>query len=834
MRCPYCSSTRTKVVDKRLAEDYKINRRRRECEKCGKRFTTFEKVETTDLIVIKKDGRRERFDREKMTKSILKACEKLPVSYNNIKKAVDSIENEIKNMNKPEVRSKLIGDLVMKHLRELNEVAYVRFASYYKHFTDVESFQKELKVVRQKDSQDSTDISLMVATPSKGDVSPWDKERIVKALIEEAKMKKKDATKIADAIEKKVFGSGMKEISVGLIRELINNELFMNGYKEKLKKQEVLGMPIYNVDQIIFDKSKENSNITANNPEAVNLAIAENTLKLYALNKIFSSDVASAHLTGAVHLHNLGFCTRVYCSAHSLEYIKKYGLRLLNLSTASGPAKHAMTLTGHLNTFLASMQAYYAGALGIAYVNIFYAPLLVGKTAKELKQEAQYLIFSCSQNAFSRGGQTLFIDFNLHLGVPEYLKEVPAIGQKGKYMLRKKDGTIEYLDEVKRNREGKLVQPKKGRILTYGDFEKESQGFAKAMLEVWKDGDVEGKPFPFPKCDLHVSKESFEKPDQLELLKFACQIAGENGSPYFVFDRDDGATLSQCCRLRTKIKDQRMLTHPESMRFCGFQNVTINLPQAAYRAKGDLEKTIKEIHKTMEIAMKAHLQKKRFVDKLMVSPGTPMWQLGMPSADGRPYLDLRKATYIIGILGLNDCVNFLTSKEMHESEESYKLGLDIIAAMNLKVKEFEKKYRLTVALEETPAESASLRLAKIDLQKYPESKNIVKGNPETGEIFYTNSVHFAPDAPIDITERIEKQGKFNPLVESGAITHVFLGEQKPDPEAIFNLIKKTFDNTPSMQICISPEFTICNECKRVSRGYMREAQVATNGGVNDG
>jgi len=770
----------------------------------------------------------------------MKACEKRPISYVKIRKTVDEIEAAVRKLGKPEVKTSLIGDMVMEKLRNLDEVAYVRFASYYKHFTDVKSFQKELKKVKiveeSKTPEDVTDISLMVSTPTQGIASPWDKERITNALIKETGLTKREAHGIAGSVEKKVFSSGIDTISVGLIRELVNNELFIRGYKKKLKRQEILGMPVYNVNEVIFNKTLENSNIAANNPEAVNLAIAENTLKQYALNQIFSKDIADAHLSGMFHLHNLGYCTRVYCSAHSLEFIKKYGLRLLNLSTASKPAKHAMTLTGHLNTFLASMQAYYAGALGIAYINIFYAPLLAGMSYKQLKQEAQYLIFSCSQNAFSRGGQTLFIDFNIHLGVPSYLKEVPAIGAGGMYMLRKTDGTIEYLDDVPRDKEDNVIQPKNGRILTYGDFEKEAQDFARAMLDVWRDGDSEGKPFPFPKCDLHVTKECFEDPVQFELLKYACLIASENGAPYFVFDREESATLSQCCRLRTTIDDPYTLKHPESIRFCGFQVVTINLPQAAYRAKGDFERTIKEVYKAMELAMKAHLQKKRFIERIMSSSGTPMWQAGMITFDGRPYIDLNKAVYIIGLVGLNECVKYITGKELHD-EETYKLGLKIISAMYIKTKEFEKKYKLKVVMEETPAESSSLRLAKIDLQNYPESKNIVRGNTDNGEVYYTNSVHFAPDAPIDIIERINKQGKFNTLIESGSITHLFIGEQKPDPDAIFSLVKKTFENTQSVQITISPEFTICNDCHRVSRGYGRETAVsvlAKNGGENNG
>lgn len=801
MKCPYCSSSETKVTDKRQTEELEVNRRRRECLSCGKRFTTYERIETHPIMVIKKDGSRQEYDRNKILKGMMISCQKRPISHESIEMSIDDIENDLLRMDSNEIESKLIGNKIMKKLKALDDIAYIRFASVYRSFKDIESFERELRKLKvvgesKREDGDSTDILLQVTTSTDGKINDWDSERIVSALVRETRIPRNESTEIADAVEKKVFTSGIKTISVSLIRELVDNELFVRGYDKKLEKQGIIGMPYYNLKQLIYSKSNENSNVAANNPEAVNLAIAENTLKQYALKEIFSDDIASAHMKGAIHLHDLGYPIRVYCSAHSLEYIKKYGLRLINLSTASAPAKHTGTLTGHLNTFLASMQAYYAGALGISYVNIFYAPYLVGMSYERMKQEAQYLIFSCSQNAFSRGGQTLFIDFNIHLGIPPYLRDIPAIGPSGKYT-------------------GKV----------YADYEEEAQKFAKALLDVWREGDGDGKPFPFPKCDLHIDKSSFSDPKQLELLTYACQISSENGSPYFVFDRDE-VNLSMCCRLRTKIVDDYVIKHPESMRFCGFQNVSINLPQAAYRAgKGNIERTITEIYKSMKLAIKAHIQKKKFIQKLMSVPGAPLWQVGQIASDDRPYIDLENATYILGIIGLNECVKYITGEELHESEDAFKAGLKIISAMYLKCKKLEEEHNLKFTLEETPAESASLRLAKIDLKEYPESKDYVRGNKKRGEIYYTNSVHLAPDAPADIIERIEKQSKFNTLIESGAITHVFLGEQKPDTESVLSLIKKTWNNTQCAQIVISPEFTICNDCHKVSRGYMKEQET---------
>lgn len=148
MKCPYCDSEDTRVIDKRVSDERSF-RRRRECEKCEKRFTTYERVEITPLTVIKKDGRRENFDRNKIRIGIMRACERRPINQEKIEKIVNEIENEIKNMDTVEIKSKVIGDMIMEKLRDLDEVAYIRFASVYKKFRDIESFEKELKELKR-------------------------------------------------------------------------------------------------------------------------------------------------------------------------------------------------------------------------------------------------------------------------------------------------------------------------------------------------------------------------------------------------------------------------------------------------------------------------------------------------------------------------------------------------------------------------------------------------------------------------------------------------------------------------------------------------------------
>lgn len=150
MKCPYCGNDSTRVVDSRPVDDNTSIRRRRICEECEKRFTTYEKVETIPLIIIKKDNNREQYDRSKIEAGVLRACHKRPVSINQIKQLVDDVETEIFNMEEKEIPSSIIGELVMDKLKDLEAVAYVRFASVYREFKDVNSFVNELKNLLDK------------------------------------------------------------------------------------------------------------------------------------------------------------------------------------------------------------------------------------------------------------------------------------------------------------------------------------------------------------------------------------------------------------------------------------------------------------------------------------------------------------------------------------------------------------------------------------------------------------------------------------------------------------------------------------------------------------
>ena len=147
MKCPFCNHENTRVIDSRPAEENNSIRRRRVCDECGKRFTTYEKVETIPLIIIKKDNNREAYDRSKIESGVLRACHKRPVSAAQITKLVDEVENEIFNLEEREIPSDIVGEILMRKLKSLDEVAYVRCASVYREFKDLNTFMDELKNV---------------------------------------------------------------------------------------------------------------------------------------------------------------------------------------------------------------------------------------------------------------------------------------------------------------------------------------------------------------------------------------------------------------------------------------------------------------------------------------------------------------------------------------------------------------------------------------------------------------------------------------------------------------------------------------------------------------
>ena len=641
-----------------------------------------------------------------------------------------------------------------------------------------------------KEEVETTDMALFVRTSDEVMLG-WDRQRIVDALMRETYVDFDTAKEIAREVEDLIATSKIKMITAPLIRELVDTKLVERGLEQARKMHTRLGMPLYDVDQLILRPNKENANVP-HGPEATNLTLAERIKKEYALLTVFSQEIADAHMRGDIHLHDLGFIDRPYCSGQSLEYIKRFGLSLPNSIAMAKPAKHPEVLLAHMVKFAAALQSHFAGAIGWDSINLFFAPYLVGMSDRELEQLAQMMIFEFSQQAVARGGQAIFTDLNLYWEIPKHFEHVPAVGPGGEFT-------------------GK----------TYSDYMEESQRFAKALFAVYQEGDGSGRPFFFPKPLVHITEKFFQTPGHSDFLDRICDVASEKGNTYFVFDRGETAKISECCRLSFKLDqtDLEDAKHPWKMRYCALQNVTLNLPRIAYLAKGDDAQLFSKTAEFIEMAVKAHLQKKLFIEKLLsLGERGPLALLAM-QRDGSPYLRMGRASFLVGMVGLNELVQIHTGQEMHQSKQAFKFGLKVIAHMKLLVDRFSQRYGMRFVLEQTPAESTAYRFAKLDLKFHsPRSGHIVKGDISKGEVYYTNSTYLNNSAVLNPIERVRQEGLFHPLIEAGALTHIWLGEARPSKSSLANFVIKTFQLTQNDQIAFSPEFTACNRCHRTSRG----------------
>lgn len=656
---------------------------------------------------------------------------------------------------------------------------------------------------RETKEQESTDTALFVRT-SDMEIKKYESKKIYDALLRETEISEDAAKIIAKEVGNLIESLDIKFLTAPLIRELTNAKLVEYGL-EKIRRQHTrLGVPIYDAHNIILNQNKENANVP-HGPEATNLTLAEQIKKEYALLEVFSQDISDAHMRGDIHLHDLGMIDRPYCSGQNIEYVKKFGLTLPNSLSIAKQSRHPEVLIEQIVKFSAALQGTFAGAIGWDAFNIFLAPFLVKVNKKRMKQLAQILIFEYAQQAVARGGQSIFSDLNLYWEVPKHFVDVPAIGPGGKFTGN-----------------------------SYEDYLEESQKFIKALFEVYLEGDALGRPFFFPKPNVHMTEKFFNTDGNEEFLYLISKVASVKGNTYYIFDRGDTAKISECCRLSFKLeeKDLEDAKTPWKMRYSAMQNVTINLPRIAYEANGDDAKLFEILDKRIELAAKAHIQKKEFITKLLkMGRDGPLALLAM-ELDGEPYYRLHRATFLLGMLGLNEMVEYHIGQQLHESKDALKFGLKVIAFMNKKSEEIKESLGIKMPLEQTPAESTAYRLAKLDMKHFPlQATTVIKGFKGTNEIYYTNSTLFNISVPINPIDRVKKEGLFHPLIEAGALSHIWLGESMPEPDGLANFVVKTFYNTQNAQIAFSPEFTSCLDCNRTVRGIQEQCPYCNSNNV---
>ena len=640
------------------------------------------------------------------------------------------------------------------------------------------------------DESETTDLTLFIRTSGE-EIAPWNRQRIVDALLREADIDYLLAAEISKDVEKQIVASGIGLLTTSLVRELVNAKLTERGLERERRLHGRLGFPLYDVRQLILHQNKENAN-TPHSPEGTNLLFAEGIKKEFSLYDVFSMDVGEAHTAGDLHVHGLGYIDRPYSCCQTLEYLKRFGLKLPHAINSAKPAKHAEVLLAHMVRFSAILQGHFTGTIGWDALNISFAPYLTGKTDKEVRQFAQMLVYEFSQLSATRGGQALYTDLHLYYDMPIVWADIPAIGPEG-------------------SPTGK----------TYRDYTDQAQRFAHAIFEVFKKGDATGKPFILPRPLLHITDGFWAQPDAEKFLHLACDVAACKGNTCFVFDREAlmpaSGALSPAFFAETTQKSE--MDKPWLWRWSSAQSVTLNLPRLGYKAQGDEEKLFEELAALLKMAVKAHVQKKDFLEKLLsYAEQGPLAVLAM-DADGCAFLRMNRMTYIVGLAGLNELAWIMTGSQLHQSTRAQDFGLKVVSFLKNEAAGLSAATGIKLVLEQSPAETTAYRFARLDLKYHsPAAGRYVQGDIAAGAVYYTNSTHLNVSADVGPLARVETEGCYQPLLEGEVVTHLQVGKTLPEPAHLSRFIRQVFDTTQNRQIDFLPEFTSCLACGKTAPG----------------
>ena len=635
-----------------------------------------------------------------------------------------------------------------------------------------------------------------------GKIKDFDISKIVNAIkgAFEAKNKQYESTTL-DFLALKVTAHFQEKISSGLIsvediQDSVETVLIQAGYDDVAKayilyrrqhenarnaKNSLLDYKslVNNYLKINDWRVKENSTVTY----SVGGLILSNSGAItanYWLSEVYDDEVAEAHRSGAIHIHDLSMLTG-YCAGWSLKQLIQEGLGGVVGKITSSPARHLSTLCNQMVNFLGIMQNEWAGAQAFSSFDTYLAPFVKidNLTYKQVKQCVQSFIYGVYTPS-RWGTQAPFTNITLDWVVPNDLAELNAIVG------------------------GKECDFK------YKDCQKEMDMVNKAFIETMIEGDANGRGFQYPIPTYSITRE-FDWSDK-ENNRLLFEMTAKYGTPYFSnyinSDMEPSDVRSMCCRLRLDLRELRKKSggffgSGESTGSVGV--VTINMPRIAYLAENE-EDFFNRLNKIMDISARSLKVKRDVITQLL-------------EAGLYPYTKRYLGTFnnhfsTIGLIGMNEVgLNAKWIRKDMTHRETQEFSIKVLNHMRNRLSDYQEKYGDLYNLEATPAESTTYRLAKHDKKRYPD---IITAAKDGETPYYTNSSHLPVGYTEDVFEALEIQDELQTLYTSGTVFHTFLGEKLPDWKAAATLVRKIAENFRLPYYTISPTYSVCPE-----HGYIK-------------
>ncbi|MDD2648406.1 MAG: ribonucleoside triphosphate reductase [Eubacteriales bacterium] len=572
---------------------------------------------------------------------------------------------------------------------------------------------------------------------------------------------------IQDSVESVLSQAGYSDIAKAYILYRKQREKVRNLRSTLLDYKDLVNSYVNVTDWRV----KENSTVTY----SVGGLILSNSGAItanYWLSEIYDDEIAQAHRSAAMHIHDLSMLTG-YCAGWSLKQLIREGLGGVTGKITSSPAKHLSSLCNQMVNFLGIMQNEWAGAQAFSSFDTYLAPFIKADnlTYFDVKKCIESFIFGV--NTPSRWGtQAPFSNITLDWTVPKDLVNVPAIVGG------------------------------KDQLFTYGDCKKEMDMINRAFIEIMIEGDANGRGFQYPIPTYSITKD-FDWSDT-ENNRLLFEMTSKYGTPYFSnyinSDMEPSDVRSMCCRLRLDLRELRKKSggffgSGESTGSVGV--VTINMPRIAYLAENEAD-FYSRLDKMMDIAARSLKVKRSVISKLLKEGLYPYTQHYLGSFDNH--------FSTIGLVGMNEAaLNANWLRKDLTSPEAQQFSKDVLNHMRERLSDYQEKYGDLYNLEATPAESTSYRLAKHDVAQFP---NIITANME-GTPYYTNSSHLPVGATNDIFDALDVQDELQTLYTSGTVFHAFLGEKLPDWKAAANLVRKIAENYRLPYYTLSPIYSVC-------------------------
>ena len=663
--------------------------------------------------------------------------------------------------------------------------------------TDIRSSVSDLEDLQAREKK------MPKVRTTQGTMETFDANAIIDSLVLEADLTRADAHLVAVKVMDRIVASGIKFLSGPLIREMCNSILAEMGLEKERILYTRVGIPMYDLGLLINDPGDHTSNANLmRNPETIAKLVHDQVMEQHTYLSI-PPHLADAHLSGDIYIKDREyFSTRDYCATWDLRQVLKLGIAPDGLggmhSSAAGPAQHLPVAVNHSAIWLAAAQSSFAGGQGYFYFNTFLAPFMKGLPYKKIKQAAQQLIFTLTQQYVARGGQVIFSSVDLTPGIPKIMRDVPAVLPGGKET------------EV-----------------TYADFEDEAHQFFNAFMEVMLRGDIKGKGFSFPKPNI-VLREEFMKPEFDDSWHLVAELTAKHGSPYFEnylnWRSSIEAGCSSCCsHLWTASSDEELEEFLSgNMVFGASQMVTPNFGRAAWIGRTDEDRFFEKVDEYLDLSKEVILEKKRLMDRLIASGSVPFYT--QPKPNGDPLIDMSTREFLLGTVGFEEMAQIMTGHHLHEREGT-RFGIKVLRYLKEQSKEFQEETGLHFGVTRTPAESAAGRLAVKDYKSYPGIRKYLKG--EAPNVYYTNSTQLYVGADLHLSDRIKKEGMFHPYMDGGALTHIYLGEANPDPDALWALTKKIARDTLTSYWSFTKDVLACSRCGHQEGIDWRNAKFAS-------